>query len=46
MRFTRETTFFPSLGTDKFCDKAAINSKKKTTLEQKWLYDKQILIRY
>ena len=35
MRFTRERTFFPALWTD-----------KNPTLEQKWLCNKQILIRY
>ena len=38
--------FFPPLRTDKLCDKAAINSKKTLTLDQKWLCNKQILIRY
>ena len=44
-RFTRARTFFPALWTDKFCDKAANTSKKNPTLEQKWLSNKQILIR-
>ena len=46
MRFTRERTFFPPLWTDKLCNKAAITSKKTPTVEQKWLCNKQILIRY
>ena len=46
MRFTRERTLFPPLWTDKFCDKAVITSKKNTTLEQKWLCNKQMLIGY
>ena len=33
------------LWTDKFCDKAAKTSNKTPTLEQKWLCNKQILIR-
>ena len=44
MRFTRERTFFPELWTDKFCDKAAKLVKKTSTLEQKWLCNKQIPI--
>ena len=45
MRFTRESTFFPALWTDKLCDKAAKTGKKNPRLEQKWLCNKQILIR-
>ena len=41
MRFTMERT----LRTDKFCDKAIKTSNKIPTLEQKWLCNKQILIR-
>ena len=35
MRFTRESTFFPGLGTDKFCDKAAITSQKNNNARTK-----------
>ena len=45
MRFSMDRTFFPALWTDKFCDKAAKSSKKIPTLEQKWLCNKQIIIR-
>ena len=36
---------FAALSTDKCCDKAAKTSKENLTLEQKWLCNKQILIR-
>ena len=36
---------FCSLWTDKFCDKAGKTSKKNLTLEQRWLRNKQMLIR-
>ena len=36
---------FCSLWTDKFCDKAGKTSKKNLMLGQKWLCNKQILIR-
>ena len=45
MCFPRERIFFVALWTDEFCDKAAKTSKKNSMLEQKWLCNKQILIR-
>ena len=45
MRFTMERTFLPALWTDNFCDKAAKTSKKNPTPEQRWLCNKQILIK-
>ena len=45
MRFTVERTFFPTLWTDKFCDKTTKTSKKNPTPKQRWLCNKQILTR-
>ena len=40
-----EDIVFPLSWTDKFCDKAAKTSKTSPKLEQKWLYNEQILIK-
>ena len=45
MRTTRERTCCSTLWTYKFCNKAANASEKNPTLEQKWLCNKQTLIR-
>ena len=43
--FYQGEDIFAALWTDKFCDKAGKTSKKNLMLGQKWLCNKQILIR-